>query len=900
MDKDDKDDKDVKDEKDKKDTKKPRRLIKFLLRLVCIIAVICIVWAAFCLIGRISPDFLIPESAVLRVSAAHPLRLLDGILSHESLQDFPALSPLKSLEENPLYKNRLLRFAARGGLEFALLDASGEQDGKMAIAWDMGVCSPLLRILPLLSRFINVPNLYYVQAGGNSRFEYRTQDKTFFAGPYRNVLFISDSAAVFESRADTALVNKGRRLNPYSVIKPSSYDAAMVLSSDFLRNILSEQNENIAAILKNIEFNSAVEAGISLFPKKLELRLVAPVSSPNAALGRLLEQSSSVPLMAERLPAASQYATILSAGTLDELYQAALVFSGKSLEDILKRADSSSRLLLGLTLNDLLFSWSGKEFAVFGLEGRPHPIYAIHIANERTRQDVFNKAFKSIVLNENVRLNLDGTRMPRIEVPEFLQSLLRLWNISLPSPYYTIHKDYLLVSESADTLLTAMRAMQQNDVLPRTAAWRSLAGGKAASSAFSLYYSLDLDMPFFLRNNTALSGLLGLYRQGLIRMQFDSGQIDLSLSLIPGSGKGVILMDGYPLDLDKGNISNQVYGAGKGGGRRIFLSTRNSIISINPADNSVREFSGQGQVISADTSGNDANAWVVGANGRVTLVDGDMKPGQKFPVLTGLRLSSPPAVWNGRLYLCDEDGEVHSVDANGVQEQWETSFIAALRSPPSFISLAAGRTARDYAAVYPKSFFGEIWLLETDGKALAGWPTPLTGGIGQEDSGGSSGIGFGSPLLFARNNSVHIAFVSQAGELYVFDENAAFVSPFPIVLDGVFYQQPVFDGEFLWLVSSDGTLFRLGFDGEILSQRIPGFSVKEEGYLTVFDCDGDSVPEIFITGEGNALHGYTRNFRSLEGVRLPVWGRPLFATVSGKNEIAGIGMDRRLYRWRFK
>ncbi|MDR0290431.1 MAG: hypothetical protein LBI06_05795 [Treponema sp.] len=889
-----------------KDTKKPKRLKKFLLTLVCILAIICAAWAAFSLIGRISPDSLIPENAVMRISAAHPLRLLDGILSHESLREMPELSPLRSIEENPLYKNRLLRFAARGGLELALLDSSGAQGGQVALAWDMGLCSPLLRILPLLSGFINVPNLYYVQAGGNSRFEYRTPDGTFFVGPLRNLLFISDSAEVFESRAAMAQASKGRRAKPFAIIKPSSFDAAMVLSPDFLRNILAEQNEDIAAILQNINFDSAVEAGLSLYPKKLELRLAAPVSSPNAALGRLLEQRSSVPLMAERLPADSQYATILSAGTLDELYQAALVFSGPSLEDSLRRADSSSRLLLGLSLNDLLFSWSGKEFAVFGLEGRPHPVYAIHIANERTRQDVFNKAFRSIALNENVRLNLDGTRIPRIEVPEFLQSLLRQWDIFLPSPYYTIHRDYLLASESAETLLAAMRAMQKNDVLPRTAAWRSLAGGKAASSAFSLYYSLDLEIPFFLRNNTALSGLLGLYRQGFLRMQFDRGQIDLSLSLVPGSGSGVTLMSGYPLDLGRGNISNQVYGSGKGGNRRIFLSAGNNVISINPADNSVREFSGQGRVIPADASGNDANAWIVSANGRITLVDGDMEPDQKFPLLTGLRLSSPPAAWNGKLYLCDEDGKVHSVDANGVLEHWETSFIAALRSPPSFISLASGRTARSYAAVYPKSFFGEIWLLDMDGKAMSGWPSPLSGvplpsdDMGQESFGGSSGIGFGSPLLFARNNSVQIAFVSQAGELYVFDENAAFVPPFPIVLDGVFYQQPVFDGEFLWLVSSNGTLFRLSFDGEILSHKIPGFEVKEEGYLTVFDCDGDSVPEIFITGEGNALHGYTSHFRSLEGFPLPVWGRPLFATVGGKNEIVGMGMDRRLYRWQFK
>jgi hypothetical protein len=104
------------------------------------------------------------------------------------------------------------------------------------------------------------------------------------------------------------------------------------------------------------------------------------------------------------------------------------------------------------------------------------------------------------------------------------------------------------------------------------------------------------------------------------------------------------------------------------------------------------------------------------------------------------------------------------------------------------------------------------------------------------------------------------------------------------------------------MFSSNGMLFQISLAGEILCQSIPDFSVMEEGYITVFDCDGDKAPEIFISGEGNVLHGYSRNFRSLEGFPLPVWGSPLFVDSgsNGKAEIIGLGMDRRLYRWQFK
>jgi hypothetical protein len=867
---------------------------------LCVIAALFLAWIAFSLIGRVKASALIPDSAIVRVSVPHPVRLFDGIMAHESIEEIPAAPLLTMLRENPLLKNRLLRFAARGNLEFALLP-SGDGTGPLIAAWDMGLCAPLLRILPVVSAFVSVPNLYYVQAGKNSRFEFRTGDMTLYIGPYRNLLFITANSALFESRSTIA-----PSAESFSIIKPSSYDAAILLSNEFMSSVLAEQNPSIAAILNTIDFDSKVEAGISVYPKKIELHLSAPVSSGEPALSRLLGQRSGAPVMAERVPAAAQYATILSAGTLQELYQAALIFS-PDLDDTLKSAENSSRLILGMTLSDLLFSWSGKEFAVFGMEGRPHPVYAIQVADERKRQQVFDKAFKSIALNEDVRLNLDGRRIPRIEVPDFLQKLLQKWDLFLPSPYYIVHKDFLLVSESAEALLSAVRAMQRNDVLPKTALWKNIAGGKTtALSAFSLYYSLDLSMPFFLRQNTSLSGFLSLYRQGLARMSINRGAVDISLSLIPGSGSGVTLANGYPLEAGA-RPSNRIYGAGSGENSWIFFTSGGSAMSLNIADNTMYELIGQGTTGFVPYDGwiipaAGTNAWVVASGGRVTLVDAKMEPAPGFPVLTGLRLSAPPAAYEGKLYLCDEEGNVHTVDKNGEQGVWETSFIAAVRSPPSFLTVTAKKSSKPaqagiYAAVYPKSFFGEIWLLDADGKALPNWPAPIT-----PLSDSNAGISYGSPLLFTHNNRALVAFVNQAGQLLLYDENAAPVPPFPLNLDGVFYIQPVFDGKYLWLASADGTFFRVDLDGEVLYQRIAGFSVMEEGHITIFDCDGDKVPEVFITGEGNALHAYTRSFRSLAGFPLPVWGKPHFVPAQGnkKAEIFGMGMDRRLYRWQFR
>ena len=913
-------------------SKRAKKLIFIPLGIIVLLALI---WTGIAFIGRVRPGSVIPGTADLRLTVHNPMSLIDGVLSHESLREIASVPELAAaapvidmLRENPLLENGLIRMAGRGTLELALILPQGDTGGAaqstaqiptVIAVWDMGFLSPLLRILPWFTRFISVPDLYYVQAGGNSRFEYRLDDMTLFIGHYRNLLFVTNNSREFSNRTHSSA--QGRE---YTQINPSSFDAAFLLSPELISSLLAAQTDEIAAIMSLINFNSPVEAGLSVYSQKLEFNLAADLSSANASLQSILGQRGSVPNIIERFPDSSQYATVLSAGTLDDLLQAAMVFSGPELSETLRQAHNMSRTILRMPLEELLFSWSGNEFAVFGIEGRPHPVYAIQVSHEEIRQDVFNRAFRSIVLSENVRLNLDGTRIPQIEVPGFLQSLLRLWGISLPSPYYTVHDGYLLISESAETLLAAMRAIQRNEVLPRTSEWRSLRGtGSSAASAFTLYYSLDVSVPFFLRESTALSSFLRVYRQGLLNLNIDRGQVSLSLNLIPGSGSGITLLNSIAINYRQ-RPSNQIYGASlpaaQGGLSRIYISAGETVFSVNPLDNSIRELTGQGEqwIIPAEGVSGFADAgaaagagtavsaelyaWVVSDRGRVTLVDSEMEAVRGFPLVTGLRISSPPVAYNGMLYLACEDGRVHAVDQDGNIRVWETSFFTALRSPPSFFSLPPrGGNARHFAAAYPKGFFGEIWLLDTDGRALPGWPASLI-----TDRGGSdyfsfdSGLGFGSPLLFAHNGRLLLAFISQAGDLFIFDEYASVVGPFPIVLEGVFYQQPVFDGEFLWLVSAEGVLFRVSMEGEILQHTIRGFSVMEEGHISFYDYDRDGVPEIFVTGEGNALHGFTRHFRSLETFPLPMWGRPYIETRGGRTEIYGMGMDSVLYRWQFR
>ena len=896
--------------------KKRRAPIIVLILLFIIIALI--VWS---FIGRIAPDSVLPDSFDLYASAPNPVHLAGQVLGHESLPDIMALAELEPLmpmfsqvKNSGLADNKWVRYAARGRLDAVFLPGK-----RILAAWDAGLMSPLLRVLPLLAGRITVPGLYYVQAGKYSRFEYRQADgMVFFIGPYKNLLVISNNSGLYESVIAGSSRDGDRFGSEAKKFHSRNHDIAFLLSPAMLMNTLGGGGTDTGGInsgeiasgginsaLNHLQFPGPIEASLSILPSQLKLRLITPLGTGNQALQKIIERNSQgTPLLA-MIPQNAQYLTLLSAYSLKELLNAASAAAagtaaGAEWENNLKKADSSARMTLGMNLEELLFSWTGSQFAVYGLEGRPNPVIALEIRDENKRKEVFNKAFKSIFLNENIQLNLDGNRIPRIQVPGFLNSFLLFLGVNVPSPYYTIQNNYLFLSESAETLLAAVNAVRRNEVLPKTGLWRTISEDNSGPSSFSLFYSLDRSLPFFLRGNSAATAVLRLYRQGLARLHLENRVLNISFQVIPGERKGMVPVSGYPIDLTDSGSARQragssLYRISSGRDTRLILSRGGDALALNPLDRTIREFTlsspGAGiQVIPAIPGTGEEAAWVVNSHGHVSLVNRDMESLKGFPLSTGISLSAPPGAWGGKLFLCNEDGSVHTVDSRASVNRWGRTFSAALRTAPSFLDFKD----KSYAAIYPKSFFGEIFLLDAGGMPLPHWPAPV------------SGIAFGSPLIFSFQDRLLVAFITQAGELAVYTETAEILPGFPIQLEGVFYLQPVFDGEKLWIIESDGTLYSISLGAEVLSHRIPGLSVKENGYITAVNMGGGkpdaSSGAILITGEGNALHGYTGSFNSLEGFPLPVWGRPVFGDLNadGKNELAGIGMDNKLYMWQFR
>ena len=870
------------------------RALKGILIFLIIIALLPLLITGLSFIGRISSDSVLKEGYIAYLRIPNPVTALDRLIRHEALEEilsepeFAMAAPaVRGIAESGLLHNPLLRFAGNGDLDGALYD-----DGAYIFSWDAGIISPLLKLIPSVVSRLNIPGLYYVQAGKLSRFEYRADDTTtIYLGVLHNLAVITDSRETIESILGSSKDERKTSAIAAQKFSASGFDAGIKVRGTTLLSMFLYQDPKINELLSNVVLGEFAEAAVSIEDSRIRISMESRVRTRIAQLDTLLARNSHVPGILDILPSTTQYATIMSMASVKELVDLAQAVQGPELTAMLKKADTASRLLLRVSVDDLLYSWTGEETAVFGLEGRPKPVFAIRIANENRRKQVFDSLLSSFAISGDSSVVLDGVRIPRIRMPEFLSAILSVWDIRIPAPYYLVENGFLLLSESPENLLETATARRRNSKLIQTEVWTQLTADTSDESGMSLFYSLDRSIPFFLKGNDTLARVLKLYGKGLAKLSVHNDTVRLSLTARTSHSAGPKALAGFPIKAN-GKIGPKVglLSYKKDGSRRILYTLNgNTLAGLNPVDSSVLQYETADRLfflpVSDDPleSAESPAVWTLSERGVAALLNGDLQPLQGFPAATGIPVSAEPVVNDGNLYITGTDGTFWRLSAEGEKVQISLPFSQVLRSPPAFAAL--GR--KTVMAMYPKSFAGKLWLTDTDGDALDGWPVQV------------AGIAFGSPVLFEHKRGFYAAFLTQAGEFELFNEDGKPIPGFPMQLPGVFFLQPVWDGTYVWALASDGTVFRIGLDGVYDSRNIGGLSAKQ-GVLTAVDISKSK--RLFISGEGNLLYGFTGDFAALPGFPVKGWGAPWIGDFDGDGytECISPGLDNSIYGWRFK
>ncbi len=871
--------------------KKRPFIVRFLFRLlifVCTLFCIAAGWITFSVADKISPLHVLPNGYSLfvhtdsvwdAVSPVLDLQAADTLLADQAFSKYrPAFVSLRS---SPLRSSRYARFAASRRADMAFYTSENRTD--YAAVVDMSFLSAVTRFADVLGPYLKIDNVYYRKASPFSYFEYRTEDSTVFLAQRRNLLIAANSTDMLFRALGTDNEPDYTQDERKLLTAKSSESFRVVADAKKLALQIAKGNtaaESLTSFLTD-GAHSVLSFGIS--DADIHMQAEFPFTlpqNPDSPLVPILSKNSQMPALLTQLGDTVQYYTLLNAGSLAELKNAAFPFIGKdkNAAGMWEKGESLCRMFFSLSLEDILFSWTGNEYAVLGIEGNSDPVFVLQIRDEQQRKNVFDLITSSFVVQNNTNLIIGGVRLPCLEMPSFLNDILASFNIELPRPYYLVQDGYIYFSESPQNLSAIYTDVKAGRMLARNAVWKSVSAGQSPSAALSLYYNLQRSVPFFLENGSLLSKILKLYNIGRCDFRVKDSVLTCQLHAVSRSAADMRLVPGFPLQTGNTADYNLQQESGNKAGAVFWVEDGTKIRALELA--SLKQYEttlpDSCTIAAAENTSGTAVLWAVTEKGAVYLLDRKLECAEGFPVVTGAVPSAPSVAYGNSLLIPCRDGSLVQADGRGSYKVIPVADEALFKSAPAVLG--------EYAAVYDKSFLGSVYLIKNGACVNAGSPMEI------------DGIGFGSPALAEKNHVLYTAFITQAGRFYLFAGGKP-VAGFPVDVPDVFYTNVVFCGSFFFALSQNARLYRIGFDGSFTSVKIPDAVSAKQGFITAAASDGRD--NIFVCADGNIIYGFNEALEVLRGFPLAGRSRPVFTDVNGdgNRDCLVLSADKKLYAW---
>jgi len=167
--------------------------------------------------------------------------------------------------------------------------------------------------------------------------------------------------------------------------------------------------------------------------------------------------------------------------------------------------------------------------------------------------------------------------------------------------------------------------------------------------------------------------------------------------------------------------------------------------------------------------------------------------------------------------------------------------------------------------------------MDLDGTILPGWPVGLPG------------LASAAPV-FAGDDAAAgglVVALTEAGALHAYFMDATPAPGFPVPLNGTFDAAPAWAPGWraLFVVSTEGTLRKVGPDGTTIGSVGLGRGQARDGAVAAFDADGDGREELYVSGGGDALYAFSGDLSPLPGFPVSGSGSPAFVDVDGDGSL---------------
>ena len=903
-----------KDNRSKKAKKKKNPVVRILMALLYVliglIAAIGI-WIGICTFDKKSPIDMFPEnftaylhtdSIFESINPMLDLQAADIYLSTEDMSDIRGLFMM--FRESEYRDNKYIKYLANRKVDAAFYSPNGSPDTFIATI-DLGVFSAVSRLANIFVPMLSIDGVSHIQQNGIDFFKYINGSNVFFIKPVKNLLVISNNFDYFVNSLNANHESSYSKESIQLLKKQTKDPIRLVVDSKSLAQSFTKENPVFYKLSSMLSDRTLSSVSINLTDAEINLSIEIPVELTDsirndrqlAGLSKIMQRNSTQPDVVSRLSSAVQYYTVLNTGSLKDLLETTVALnsseeestdkkqkSKKEEKTILDTADSLSQSLFKLSLDELLYSWTAEEFGVIGIEGLNDPVFAVKISNEEKRREVFTKLTKSILISENKSLILNGVRIPRLGLPDFLQNLLKLFKMEIPRPYYLVYNNYIYFSQSAEAISTIYSTFSNGTNISFNKNWTAVSEKAPAESAISLFYDLERTRPFFITSNSALSQIIELYTVGRADFSIKGSTLTFSLNAISKRAGSLRNIPGFPIDINgKSDFIVRTCDVNKPE-TIVWLENNQTIKAMDVMKTQIYSYELPSKaVIQTSHVKQDEKILALTNQNQLYMFNNKLELEKGYPV----RLPEPSI---NQPYLSAETSfiPVASGKFMSVTDRKVSTVNFGLDSFED-VNLLAHYNGQS-GILYERSFLGKIFVLYK-GKC-----------INKNDPIIVDKIGFGLPACTDEINYVYqIGFISQSGDLSIWEVNGDFIDEkYTLKLDGVFFNNVVACGKYFFALSDKAELFRIDAqDGSVLSIQIDNATAKE-GMLAVVNSNKTSY--ICVGIDGNQSYAFNSGLELISGFPVPARGIPGFADVNGDSfqDCFALTLDGKLNAWNLR
>ena len=876
-------------------------LLRVILGILAAVVLAFVVLVVNWLVRREDPAAFLPSTYVAYLQVPSLRTVYDRWLNLEAADvvlSRPDLSVYRSVVADirglSLTRSPLLRTLLDVHADVMLL-----KGGKLVAVLDLGwrgIFSPLARIV---GPELGVKGFSFLNDAGTPLYRYTTGNTTIQAAIVNSVAVVSLDASVVKASLELRRTDKGLAATAgrdlLRRIRLRGGDGLRILADTrgLSESLLSPLPIG-SRILDAVEIPGQSILDVGLTDARLDLTLGTPISVSLPDLAKALAVSAPPVGVTRYVPAAATLFSVSTIAPLGDLYRVAAAIQGKDVQDIYQKADAGAHSVIGMGIDDLLFSWVGAEAGMFMLPGSPEPVFFARISDQAAWERSVKALTSSLVAGKDSSLVIDGVRIDRLSIPWYVSLILDTLDVNAPEPFFVTRGGYFFLSLEAQNLAAVAKTADTGDNIASNAAFADLTRGARSNPSLMLWYDVAEAEPFFMRGSNLLSDILRLYTRGVAMVQLSPTDAQVSLSASRAQSVAARPVPGFPLS-PAGGASGGMLAfrfAGAGAPVLAWLRGRDTLVLADSQGTQTAEATLEPDLAllpEKDGTGAVSALWAVSSGGTVWRFGPRLSPLAPFPVVTGINSPMPPAIVDGRLVLYSKtDSTLVFLSSDGTRSLAEQKLDTPPREPPD----SRGRSAEypsGLLAFYPKSFDALVHLTDASGAELPGWPVP------------AAGISWCAPRFVADAGGTLVSFLTQSGSLHVWTMSGDPVPPFPLSLPGVFYATPepvvVAGRSALAVLSQDGTLRLIGMDGNVLGETtLPGVDGRV-ARLAAAQIGG--VAGLLVYGSGAFMTGLDMSLRPLPG--FPVKGVTLPQIVDlnrdGSRDLVTAGLDGRIYAY---